>query len=376
MALKRFPVPVERLNGGQPILAPTRNWWETGVTFNAAAVYLDASPAHQPFIRNLVGPDVKDERLRNGVVVLLYRARPEEDSYPITRSYLGLAVFSPELELLYRGSEPIVYPDDDPQAPDYLGVEDPRITRFGDTFYCVYCGVQLIGKKKIWTNICLARSKDLLHWEKLGAIPGDVNRYPNKDGVLFPDRVNGYYLMLHRPQIPNPRGGRPFKDMHLARSETLEGPWRDCGKVMSAFENPACTFSWVGAGSVPHALGNNRYLVIYHVGNFLGAKKREYDLAAAIFNFNNFSPDDPQRVVEKRLEHFMVPEVEHEIRGPSRQSVGNVVFTCGSYEYGDYIYIIYGGADTYTLAARVKKSELLAWIEERDLSNPFVDRRA
>ena len=32
--------PIERLNSGEPIIAPTDLWWENGVTFNSAAVLL------------------------------------------------------------------------------------------------------------------------------------------------------------------------------------------------------------------------------------------------------------------------------------------------------------------------------------------------
>ncbi|MBE0695553.1 MAG: hypothetical protein IH586_01390 [Anaerolineaceae bacterium] len=38
---KPFGLQVERCNGGEPILSPTTNWWESGVTFNAAAIFLD-----------------------------------------------------------------------------------------------------------------------------------------------------------------------------------------------------------------------------------------------------------------------------------------------------------------------------------------------
>ena len=57
----------------------------------------------------------------------------------------------------------------------------------------------------------------------------------------------------------------------------------------------------------------------------------------------------------------MVPQTPYEREGPYPDSVGNVLFTCGAYERGDGdIRIIYGGGDTYVLAADVSKFELLA----------------
>ena len=74
-----------------------------------------------------------------------------------------------------------------------------------------------------------------------------------------------------------------------------------------------------------------------------------------------------------RLEHLMVPETPSELRSHSRMQVANVLFTCGSYEIGDSIRIIYGGADTYTLAAEVNRAELLAALAESGMDNPFLN---
>ena len=84
------------------------------------------------------------------------------------------------------------------------------------------------------------------------------------------------------------------------------------------------------------------------------------------------SPECPFAVVTARLEPLMVPETEAELRSRSALQVANVLFACGSYEYRGDIYIIYGGADTYTLAARVNKAALWDALERADLSNPFV----
>ena len=43
------------------------------------------------------------------------------------------------------------------------GVEDPRLVKFGDTFYLTYTGYN---KKD--AQLCLATSKDLLHWQRQG----------------------------------------------------------------------------------------------------------------------------------------------------------------------------------------------------------------
>ena len=59
----------------------------------------------------------------------------------------------------------------------------------------------------------------------------------------------------------------------------------------------------------------------------------------------------------------MVPETETELRAPFSDSVANVLFTCGAYEYGGDLYIIYGGGDTFIMAARVPVQTLLEHLQ-------------
>lgn len=369
--MKTLPMTVERCNNGTPIVSPTANWWETGVTFNAAAVYLDRSPDNDRIIQALLPMyRLDDPVLGEGVVAIHYRARPEQDpGVPFVRSFIGLALFTPGFKELYRYKEPVVYPDPMDDGEDVLGVEDPRITKIGDTFYMIYCGLRKDPATIYYTQLCCARSKDLLTWEKLGRMKGDVNAHRNKDGVLFPEKFDGKYWFLHRPWWD----GLAHKDyaMHLAVSDTPDGVWKDLGQVMHSFPNPRFAESWIGAGSVPVPIGDGRYMMIYHTGNSNAAGSMEYDLDAGLLDLRE-AQRDPASVVLGRIEHFMVPETPEELRSESSLQVQNVLFACGSYEYKEHLYIIYGGADTYLLAARVKTAELRAALENADCANPFV----
>ena len=369
--MKTLPIPVERCNNGIPIVSPRSNWWETGVTFNAAAVYLHRSAANDRIIQTLLPMRrLQDPDLANGVVAIHYRARPETDpGVPFVRSFIGLALFTPDFRELYRYSEPVIFPDPMDDGDDVLGVEDPRITRFGDTFYMIYCGLRKDPETIYFTQLCAARSKDLLHWEKLGPMGGDINKHRNKDGVLFPDTFGGKYWLLHRPWWE----GRAHKDyaMHLAVSDTPDGKWRDLGEIMHSFENPRFEESWIGAGSVPIPAGDGQFLTIYHTGNSRADGTVEYDLDAALLDLRT-AEKDPSGVVRGRIEHFMVPETPEELASQSSLQVQNVLFACGSYEYGEHLYIIYGGADTYLLAARVRTADLRKALEAADRRNPFL----
>lgn len=78
---------------------------------------------------------------------------------------------------------------------DRLGCEDPRVVRAGDTFYLTYVGNP--GKYGVG-NLCLATSKDLVHWEKHGSVlkpQKEWDRGQVKAGAILPERINGKYLM-------------------------------------------------------------------------------------------------------------------------------------------------------------------------------------
>lgn len=382
METSQSAVCVHRLYEGAPILAPTSREWESGVTFNAAATYLPAIPENLRLIDQLASASVsRDARLASGVVAIHYRARPRHDPGRIlTRSYVGLALFTTDLQLLYRFPEPLLSPDLVMTAPDALGVEDPRITRFGNEFQMVYCGCGMNGDGNWAGLLCAAQSKDLLNWKKTGplklkyrpedrqgkfddtyfdnmpSLKGTTHGVNNKDGVFFPDRINGKLYLLHRPMV----GKMSSWAIHLACTDgDVTGEWRDCGPILRATPDLRFAESWVGAGAVPIALGDGRYLAIIHTGNLSATGERLYTLDAVLLNFERFDPKNPESIVESRLDAFMVPTTPYEIEGPYPDSVGNVLFSCGAYEKDGDIYIIYGGGDTYVMAARVNRNELL-----------------
>jgi predicted GH43/DUF377 family glycosyl hydrolase len=131
------PIPprVERLHGSRPIIEKIdRHDWENRVTFNPACVLVTDPDAMQTVVGALpLGEAVRALLLgQKALAVLLYRAQGKKtEAYDHTRSSLGLAICSPELDLLARLDRPVILPD---QPYENLGVEDPRITRIGDRY--------------------------------------------------------------------------------------------------------------------------------------------------------------------------------------------------------------------------------------------------
>ncbi|RYG22479.1 hypothetical protein EON82_16960, partial [bacterium] len=165
-------LPIQRLFGGRPLLSPQGEGWESGVTFNSAAVLLEPTPENLPAIRALL-PEGEEPR---EVVALHYRARPKLDpGFRHTRSYVGLSVHEPDLTPIRRFEQPVLGPGGTGE-PDVLGAEDPRVTWIDGAWWMVYCGVQPFESPEsdsAWLgSVCLARSADLVNWTKCGVAEG------------------------------------------------------------------------------------------------------------------------------------------------------------------------------------------------------------
>jgi beta-1,2-mannobiose phosphorylase / 1,2-beta-oligomannan phosphorylase len=341
---------VERLNGGRPILqAVPDHEWENEVVFNPACVFLQDRERIDLVARELSLAESLKRKLAEfrGICVLIYRAQGRlTESEDYRHSRFGIALLTPTLDLIYRHPVPIMMPENDFED---LGVEDPRIIRIDDKFVMLYAGysshrVSLNSestRNKI--GICIALSEDLVHWEKKGPLKGKLNEIDNKNAVLFPEKLNGAYYILHRPM----EGGDPMT-VHVAHSQAIDGDWVDDGNLMAAIEQPVYTKSWIGAGSPPLTLRRNEFLALYHTGHFKTDGTREYDLGLCKLKF------DGKMTVSERSEFFMKPESEAETIGNKLLGVNNVLFVCGAYIFDDHLYFPYAGADSVILAARIK----------------------
>ncbi len=344
---------VERLNFGKPILEKvTENPWENKVVFNPACALIEDKEELGEIIES-IKPDaetVEEVKKHNAVCFLIYRAQGEKTTnYDYRRSSWGLAILTPNLELIKRFPQPVLKPEENFED---LGVEDPRITKVGDRYFMFYTGYQS-GKVKNKINICLAETKDFMHWTKHGVLKGQLNEVDNKNAVLFPEKINGKFVLLHRPMA-----GENAMVIHYATSDEILGEWKDEGVLIDVISNPMFVKSWNGAGAPPLKIDKDKYFMIYHIGNYKEDGTREYDLGIAVVG------KDEERYVKliKRFEPFMRPETEFETNGDAELGVNNVLFVCGAYFYWDYLYFPYAGADSVILGGRIEKSEILNWL--------------
>ena len=145
-----------------PILKPKKeNDWESRLVFNPAAVY------------------------ENGLFHLLYRAVGDDNI-----SRIGYAVSVNGYEF-FRFDKPVFTPRG---VAESKGCEDPRVVNIEGKFYMTYTAYSLKG-----IRVAIAFTRNFIQWERLGVVLPDME---NKDAVLFPEKINGRYVMLHRPMDP------------------------------------------------------------------------------------------------------------------------------------------------------------------------------
>lgn len=288
MILKRFIK--------NPILKPRReNDWESKLVFNPGAIF------------------------ENNLFHLLYRAIGDDGI-----SRIGYAV-SPNGYEFFRFDKPVFTPRG---VAESKGCEDPRIVLLDGRFYMTYTAYSNKG-----VRVSLASTKNFIQWERYGVVIPDIE---DKDAVLFPERINGKYVMLHRPMDP-PRS------IWIAYSEDLL-KWGDFKKIM---EPIAGRWDGVGIGSAsPPVKTEKGWLLIYHGID----KENVYRLGVALLDLN-----DPSLVIGRYPHPILQPEEDYELRG----EVKKVVFGCGICEVEGRFFVYYGAADKVVCGATVEKKELL-----------------
>lgn len=224
----------------------------------------------------------------------------------------------------------------DPVPPyESYGVEDPRITRLGDRWWITYVGVSRHG-----VSTMLASTTNFETFDRHGIIFNTMN----KDVVLFPERVAGSYVAIHRPM-----GDFNPPEMWLAHSEDLihwgrHEPFVTGGGVWSAGK--------VGAGCPP-VMTDRGWLEIYHAND---KKPGDEDIGTYYAGALLLDGNDPHRVLAKSEDPIMCPEAGFERSG----FVDNVVFPTGLIDRDDHYLIYYGAADEHVGVVKWKKQDVMA----------------
>ncbi len=325
-----------------PILSPNKaNDWEDLVTCNPGAWYED------------------------GKFYMLYRAAGDDKNHVIR---LGLAVSEDGFNFTRVSDQPALSPSID--GEDSGCIEDPRIVKFDDYYYVTYA-FRPTAPGRYWefghdevvaenygenaprfindnmANTALAVTKDFQNWRRLGRIT-DSN-LDDRDVIIFPEKVNGKFAMLHRPKewIGEEYGPkRPaiwirFSDDMLVWNEPshllmtgIEGTWEE--KI---------------GGSTPPIKTDKGWFMLYHGVENGGLGY--YRVGAVMLDL-----EDPTKVIARTEDYIMEPEFDYEIEGYYK----GCVFPTGNVVVDGTLYVYYGGADKYVGVATANFDELVDYV--------------
>lgn len=328
-----------------PILSPEAGSdWESLVTTNPGSFYDEAS----------------------GEVLMLYRAAADDEEH---RVHFGLARSKDGYHFERCSDRPVLSPI--PNTIDGGCVEDPRIIKIDDWYY-VTAATRPFPPGKYWTfaegggrptadwpdefpaairknytSTQLFLTKDFKDWIRAGRLTDPT--LDDRDVIIFPEKVNGKWITIHRPMQWHGEGfSNEFPAIWIAECDDLlewksmkllakgEGDWE---KKIGANNPPLKTeYGWL---QIYHGVGNDG---LYRLGAFL------LDL------------NDPKIVTHRTPLPIYEPEASYEKDGIYK----GVCFPCGHVVLGETYFLYYGGADVHSCLATAPLDELLQHL----LDNP------
>jgi predicted GH43/DUF377 family glycosyl hydrolase len=227
------------------------------------------------------------------------------------------------------------------------GVEDARVTYLADEgrYAITYTGYSSLGPR-----VCLITTDDLLKPERYQRhgprIAGD-----NKNCVVLPERVDGQYVILHRPM---PR-------IECVRVSALEDPWPERGVPLVGPRPGTWRSSRVGSGAPP-IRSDIGWLFPFHGATEI-ADGNIYSMGWCVLDLER-----PETVRYVSDAPALSPEAPYEIQVDPIPQVDmanfrtgvRVVFPEGLVERGEDLIVYYGAADVSVGGARVNKRALIA----------------
>ncbi len=234
--------------------------------------------------------------------------------------------------------EPIQFISDDPEIGNFVYGYDPRVCKIEDRYYVTWCNGYH------GPTIGMAYTYDFKEFYQMENAFLPYNR----NGVLFPRKIRGKYMMLSRP---SDTGHTPFGDIFVSESPDLVY-WGRHRHVMRP--NGGWQATKIGAGPIPIETTEG-WLMIYH-GVLTSCNGFVYSVGAALLDL-----DEPWKVMYRTEPYILSPQKLYECVG----DVPNVVFPCAALVDAETrrLAMYYGGADTVTCLAFAKVDELVDFIK-------------
>lgn len=209
--------------------------------------------------------------------------------------------------------KPFIYPVDETEK---YGCEDARVTFIDGKYYINFTVIS----EDSWST-ALGVTQDFKTIERKGIIFCPEN----KDVAIFPEKVKGKYISLHRPN--NSGFGKPS----IWYSESPDLLHWGNHKCVARPRHMKWESMKIGGGAPPIRTPEG-WLIIYHGKG----DNSLYSLFCLLLDL-----EEPYKVIRRATTPFLVPTEQFETKG----FFGNVVFSNGIVEKDNKVYIYYGAAD-------------------------------
>lgn len=269
----------------------------------------------------------------NGETVLLARV---EDRRGI--SHLTVARSANGVDGWAVAPEPLLAPADGIESEQW-GFEDPRVVWLEQPgHWAITCTIYGPAGPAVF----LATTEDFDTVERHGV----VRQPEDKNAALLPHRIDGRWVLLHRPKTEF-GGGRG--EIVLSRSDDLVS-WSAPEQVLQPRDGAWWDSLRIGIGPPPLRTEHG-WLLLYH-----GVKDTVagdmYRVGLVLLDL-----DEPTRVLHRLPAWILAPLADYERTG----DVPNVVFPCGLLhdEASDEIRLYYGAADSSICLATARLRDLI-----------------
>lgn len=234
--------------------------------------------------------------------------------------------------------ERIKFVADDDEIGRFVYGYDPRVVWIEDRYYVTWCN---------WYHGPTIGVGYTYDFQTFYQLENAFLPY-NRNGVLFPRKINGRFAMLSRP---SDTGHTPFGDIFYSESPDMRY-WGNHRFVFGPAEGWQSTK--VGAGPIPIETSEG-WLLIYH-GVLTSCNGYVYSAGAALLDL-----DQPWKVIARSRRYFISPQTLYECVG----DVPNVVFPCAALcdAPTGRLAIYYGGADTVVALAFGYVEDLIDFVK-------------
>lgn len=315
-----------------PILGPEpSHWWESEAVFNPAAFVAD-NKVH--LLYRAMG---RDGISRIGYASSTDGIRFDRLPYPVYSPDRGFGI--PRVDRVYG---PLSYSQVHyASGGGWGGVEDPRIVKLDGKAYLTFVAFDGWGFVRMaLTSMPLPQflNKDW-QWKKAAFLspPNEIH----KNWVIFPERVQGKYAVLHSI---TPKVAVEYVDSleEFDNEDTyIHSPGRSGGRA-------GHWDSMVRGAGAPPIKTSEGWLLFYH-GMDANDQGIGYKVGAMLLDL-----EDPTKVLYRSSHPILVPSEWYE-----NDWKPGVIIATGAVVIGDDLMVYYGGGDKYVAAARADLRDFL-----------------